>query len=112
MQNFRKIERIYNWTSKWHASTPIFYNSCLKSAGEYFISPLWYKAGIHSLGDIINDGGLRTFQDLCETFKLSSNSFFLYLQLRFALRAAGILIDRRPTSHPIIKLLKKNIGAN
>ncbi|WP_242641729.1 hypothetical protein, partial [Candidatus Ichthyocystis sparus] len=110
IQNFRKIEKIYNWTSKWHASTPVFHNSLLKSGGVHFISPQWSKAGIHSLGDIMNDDGLRSFQDLSETFKLSSNSFFLYLQLRSALRAAGILIDRKPLNHPIMELFKKISG--
>lgn len=107
IQNFRKIERIYNWTSKWHASTPLFHNSLLKTGGDHFISPQWVEAGIHSLGDIMNDDGLRSFQDLRETFKLSSNSFFLYLQLRSALRAAGTMTDRKPINHPIIQMFKK-----
>jgi len=58
----------------------------------------------------MNDVGLKSFQDFSETFKLSSNSFFLYLQLRSALRAAGILIDRKPTNHPIMELFKKISG--
>ena len=110
IQNFRKIERIYNWTSKWHASTPVFHNSLLKSGGEQFISPQWSKAGIHSLEDIMNDDGLRSFHDLSETFKLSSNSFFLYLQLCSDLRAAGILTDRKPLNHPVMELFKKISG--
>ena len=70
-------------------------------------SPQWSKAGIHSLGDIMNDDGLRSFQDLTETLKLSSNSYFLYLQLHSALRAAGILTDGKPLNHPIMELFKK-----
>ena len=110
IQNLRKVEKIYNWTSKWHANTPIFYNNLLKSGGKYFISSHWYNSGIHSLGDIMNEVGLRCFQDLKETYKLSANSFFLYLQLRSALRAAGILIDRQPMNHPMMEVFKKVSG--
>jgi len=43
IQNLRKIERIYNWTSKWHASTPIFYNSFL----QVVESTLFHLSGIN-----------------------------------------------------------------
>ena len=55
----------------------------------------------------MNDDGLRSFQDLTETLKLSSNSYFLYVQLHSALRAAGILTDGKPLNHPIMELFKK-----
>ena len=55
----------------------------------------------------MNDDGFRSFQDLSGTFKLSLNSFFLYLQLHSALRAAGILTDRKPLNHPIMELFRK-----
>lgn len=55
----------------------------------------------------MSDVGLRSFQDLREMYKLPSNLFFMYLQLRSALCAAGFFINRQPSNQPIMVLIKK-----
>jgi hypothetical protein len=71
----------------WHAHTPIFHNNVL--CCRLFASP---KCGI--LTDIMDSNGLRTFQDLEDTY----NSFFLYLLLKSAMLLQSPLGN--PTTKP------------
>lgn len=43
---------------------------------------LWQMQGILFLGQLMDYGGLKTFQSLKEGFVLPSSMFFRYLQLR------------------------------
>lgn len=107
IENMRKIEKLYRWKAKWHASSALFYNSYLRSGGSHFILKQWFELVIHCLGNIMASSGLRSFQDLKESYSLPSNTFFLCLQLCSAIRAVGISIDQQPSVHPVVSLIKK-----
>lgn len=55
----------------------------------------------------MGSAGLRIFQDLKESYKVSTNTFFLYLQLRSAIQAADIPNDQKSSAHPVMSLIKK-----
>lgn len=103
---WRKYEKLHNWDTKWHDQTPLFYNPSLRKGDSYFVAHQWTNCGLHTLGDIMDDNGLRTFSDLKDIYNLSGSSFFLYLQLRSAMRAYGVPWSK-PPSHPLLSFIKK-----
>jgi hypothetical protein len=75
------FEEQCNWDSKRHAHIPIFHNNALWSGGQPLVSPQWSQCGIRILTNIMDINGLRTFQ----------GNMFLYLQLKSAMLAYGVL---------------------
>ncbi len=62
----------------WCTHIPIFHNFSPLTREVPFSSPQWSDKGIHTLSDICNEKGLRTFNDLQISFNLPGFSFFLY----------------------------------
>lgn len=65
----------------------------------------WSNSTIRYLGDIFNESGLRSFQDVRDTYALPPSSFFFYLQLRHALNAHSIPLKQALSIHPLYKLI-------
>jgi len=92
-----------HFKKKWHYHTPIFYNYNLLLGGRTVAYPMWMNNGIYLLGQLFNTNGLRTFQDLKGSYNLPGFSFFLYLQLRSALKAYGVPWDSNLPRHDFTK---------
>ena len=71
------------------------------SGNKPFESQAWSSRGVKYLGDVVNSDGLISFEELCNMFNLPRTSFFLYLQLRSALRAFGVPLGTELQTHPI-----------
>ena len=48
---------------KWHLNTPIFNNYSLLTGKAPFTFPAWRDRGIHVLGDVFDENGLRSFDE-------------------------------------------------
>ena len=89
----------------WHLESPIFNNNQILTGQRPVTFSQWEKKGIHTLGDVYNDTGLRSFQDLKDYYDLPGSSFFFYLELRAALRAYGVPWGRPLEHHPFYKFI-------
>lgn len=85
--------------SQWFSHTPIFYNHCLKIRNLPISFPQW-SGKLYALGDVCNTSGLLTFQELQQKYNLPGTSFFLYLQLRTAMRTYGVPWNTPLSAHP------------
>lgn len=85
--------------------TPIWNNNCIQTGSVPFSFPQWANLGIHTLSDIFSQQGLRSFQDLKEAYTLPGSSWYLYLQLRTALKTYGVPLNTSLPSHPVINLI-------
>lgn len=82
--------------------TPIWNNYFILTDSTPFSFPQWANLGIHVLSDIFNQQGLRSFQDLKESYSLPGSSWFLYLQLRTALKTYGVPWNISLPSHSLV----------
>ena len=98
------IEKHLSITCKFHSSSPIWHKNALLSGSMPFTFHQWSKQGIKVLGDIFDDQGLRSFQDLTNSYSIPGSSWFFYLQLRTALKTYGVPWDVSLGFHPIIAL--------
>ena len=57
------------------------------------------------MDDIFNSDGLRSFQDLCNSFAIPGTSYFLYLRLRSVLCAYGVPWHSQLVDHPLLEHL-------
>ena len=81
--------------------SPVWFNySLLQGSGSYF-NDKWFSGGIRTLQDMYDRNGLLSFQRLRESYSLPGFSWFLYLQLRSAIRAHGVPWDTPLPSHPL-----------
>lgn len=85
------------------ALTPLWHNSRFLIGGKPFHNSHWFTQGIHVVNDMFDGDGLRSFQNLKVTFNLPGSSYFVYLQLRSALKAYGVPWDRPPISHSLLR---------
>lgn len=90
LKAWRDAEKTLGGPFKLTLSSPLWNNPCLMSGKQPFTSPIWSSKGIHIVDDIYNNGTLRTFQDLQHHYDLPGSSYFLYLQLRSAMKAYGV----------------------
>ncbi len=64
LSTWQSVEKATHTQLKWHTHTPIFHNFSLLTRGVPYSSPQWSDKGIHTLSDICNEKGLRTFNYL------------------------------------------------
>lgn len=79
-------KKLLHSVCKFHDMTPIWNNNCIQTGSVPFSFPQWANLGIHTLSDIFSQQGLRSFQDLKEAYTLPGSSWYLYRQLRTALK--------------------------
>ncbi|MGH0159354.1 UNVERIFIED_CONTAM: hypothetical protein FKN15_038709 [Acipenser sinensis] len=97
------VEKNLGVFSKFNSCSPIWNNPLLMTRWQPFKYAAWSSKGIFTLNDIFNDKGLRSFQDLKDTYSLPGSSYFIYLRLRSAVHACGIPLDAVLPSHPIVE---------
>ncbi len=66
-----------------------------------FVQPSWSSLGVNTCGDIYDDQGLCSFQTLRAKFCLPASAYFVFLQLRSALKAYGVPWSSSISSHPM-----------
>lgn len=80
---------------------PIWYNyNLLQNFGPYF-NASWASRGVYILQDLYGENGLKSFQDLKVRYSLPGFSWFLYLQLRSAIKAHGVPWDSPLPVYPL-----------
>lgn len=100
IQTWRDTQKSCATQSRWHSHTPLFNNNQLLIGRQPIRFPQWENKGIHTLGDIYDNSGLRSFQDLSNWYDLPGTSFFFFLQIRAALKAHGVPWDKPLEFHP------------
>ena len=105
IQTWQRAEKLGEWDVKWHIHTPIFQNKLLTLENKPLVLPSWSKCGIHTLSHIINNEGLRSFEDLRKNYNLPSTSFFFYLQLRSVIKANGVPWEKKLPIHPLVNYI-------
>ncbi len=60
---------------------------------------------VNTLGDIYDDSGLKSFQNLKTQLICQAPPFFMYVRIRSALRAYGVPWNSQLPVHPLRKLI-------
>lgn len=94
-----KVEKLLGDVPQYHTLSPLWNNPLILTAGKPFIFIPWASRGINTLGNIYDDNGLLSFQQLQQRFDIPGSSFFLYLRLRSSLMACGVKCDAQIDSH-------------
>ena len=102
---WQQAEKIGKWNVKWHTHTPIFKNLSLCIERKPLVFPAWSSCGIHTFSDIFNSEGLRSFEDLKNTYGIPTTYFFFYLQLRAVIQAHGVPWRNALPAHPLFKCI-------
>uniref|UniRef100_A0A3B1KHZ5 Reverse transcriptase domain-containing protein n=1 Tax=Astyanax mexicanus TaxID=7994 RepID=A0A3B1KHZ5_ASTMX len=103
------IEKLMGGPFKICSATPLWQNYKLLRGARPFIEPSWSSKGINVCGDLYDDGGFLSFQSLKVTFNLPASTYFVYLQLRSALKAYGVPWDSRIATHPMVKWIQPHL---
>ena len=89
------LQSLSNIDLKFHAFLPLYNNYSLHQVVHrriglrLFSFPQWSEKGIYVMEDVLKDGTLRSFEDLCKTYGLSKNTHYIFLQIRRALESYG-----------------------
>lgn len=101
MHSSRIMQKLCSINCTWHLNSQIFNNKQLVIGNRPNKFTQWEEQGIHVLSDIYNNDGLRSFQDLKDSYNLPGTSFFFYLQLRASLKAHGVPWKQPLEQHPL-----------
>ena len=101
------VEKHMDFKSKWHMHSPIWHNANLLTGGEPFISQLWARHDIWTLGDISGQNAILDFTDLMSNYKIPRNTQFLYFRIRSALSSLKVPLGTELRTHPLILLLER-----
>ncbi len=82
-------------------STPLWHNYNFVCGNRPFVHPSWSSLGVNTCGDIYDNQGLCSFQTLRTNFFLPASAYFVFLQLRSALKAYGVHWSSPISSHPM-----------
>lgn len=102
---WRTIVRQSNSHVKWHKHFPLFRNHKLLIGNAPFHCPQWESRGVRTLGDVCDENGLRSFQDIREQFDLPASTFFRYLQLKSALWSHRTSLNCVLKPHPVLEVV-------
>ncbi len=75
-----------------------------------FVQPSWSTLGVNTCGDIYDNQGLCSFQTLRTKFCLPASAYFVFLQLRSALKAYGVPWSSSISSHPMRDWIAPSAG--
>ncbi len=73
-------------------------------------NPLESSLGVNTCGDIYDNQGLCSFQTLRTKFCLPASAYFVFLQLRSALKAYGVPWSSPISSHPMRDWIAPSAG--
>lgn len=108
LSTWKVVERQAGSMSKWHHHFPLFNNNGFLSGSTPFRSSQWAECNITTLGDLYDDKGLRTFQDLRSKYNIPASTFYFYLRIRSALKALGVPFNTKLPVHSIRNVIYFN----
>ncbi len=91
-------------------STPLWHNFNFVCGNRPFVQPSWSSLGVNTCGDIYDNQGLCSFQTLRAKFCLPASAYFVFLQLRSALKAYGVPWASSISSHPMRDWIAPSAG--
>ena len=97
--NFKAVEKYLGYSDQGFLQSPLWHNRNIKSGTKPFASEQWRRQNIKTLDDVFNSEGMLSFENLVTNFNKPRSSFFLYLQLRSALKAYGVPWGTQATSN-------------
>ncbi len=98
---WKTVERRIGGPFKFCNSTPLWHNFNFVCGNHPFVQPSWSSLGVNTCGDIYDNQGLCSFQTLRTKFCLPASAYFVFLQLRSALKAYGVPWAYSISSHPM-----------
>ncbi len=97
----KTVERRIGGPFKFCNSTPLWHNFNFVCGNRPFVQPSWSSLGVNTCGDMYDNQGLCSFQALRAKFCLPASAYFVFLQLRSALKAYGVPWSSSISSHPM-----------
>ncbi len=85
---WKTVERRIGGPFKFCNSTPLWPNFNFVCGNRPFVQPSWSSLGVNTCSDIYDNQGLCSFQTLRTKFCLPASAYFVFLQLRSALKVA------------------------
>ncbi len=98
---WKTVERRIGGPFKFCNSTPLWHNLNFVCRNRPFVQPSWSSLGVNTCGDIYDNQGLCSCQTLRTKFCLPASAYFVFLQLRSALKAYGVPWASSISSHPM-----------
>lgn len=100
---WKKVSRIFQIDPYLSLSSGIWVNPKLLIGRSPVIWREWVSKGIHTLGDLYEEGVLKPFRKLVEQFNLTNNQSWRYYQLRHLLVSTFGSIHTPPRGMDLIK---------
>ncbi len=107
---WKTVERRIGGPFKFCNSTPLWHNLNLVCGNRPFVQPSWSSLGVNTCGDMYDNQGLCSFQALRAKFCLPASAYFVFLQLRSALKAYGVPWSASISSHPMRDWIAPSAG--
>ncbi len=107
---WKTVERRIGGPFKFCNSTPLWHNFNFVCGNRPFVQPSWSSLGVNTCGDIYDNQGLCSFQALRAKFCLPASAYFVFLQLRSALKAYGVPWSSSISSHPMRDWIAPSAG--
>ncbi len=107
---WKTVERRIGGPFKVCNSTPLWHNFNFVCGNRPFVQPSWSSLGVNMCGDIYDNQGLCSFQTLRTKFCLPASAYFVFLQLRSALKAYGVPWSSPISSHPMRDWIAPSAG--
>ncbi len=110
LKSGKRFERRIGGPFKFCNSTPLWHNFNFVCGNRPFVQPSWSSLGVNTCGDIYDNQGLCSFQTLRTKFCLPASAYFVFLQLRSALKAYGVPWTFPIFSHPMQDWIAPSAG--
>ncbi len=107
---WKTVERRIGGPFKFCNSTPLWHNFNFVCGNRPFVQPSWSSLGVNTCGDMYDNQGLCSFQALRAKFCLPASAYFVFLQLRSALKAYGVPWASSISSHPMRDWIAPSAG--
>ncbi len=106
----KTVERRIGGPFKFCNSTPLWHNFNFVCGNRPFVQPSWSSLGVNTCGDVYDNQGLCSFQTLRTKFCLPASAYFVFLQLRSALKVYGVPWASSISSHPMRDWIAPSAG--
>ncbi len=107
---WKMVERRIGGPFKFCNSTHLWHSFNFVCGNRPFVQPSWSSLGVNTCGDIYDNQGLCSFQTLRTKFCLPASAYFVFLQLRSALKAYGVPWASSISSHPMRDWIAPSAG--
>ncbi len=107
---WKTVERRIGGPFKFCNSTPLWHNFNFVCGNQPFVQPSWSSLGVNTCGDVYDNQGLCSFETLRTKFCVPASAYFVFLQLRSALKAYGVPWASSISSHPMQDWIAPSAG--